>query len=168
MTGLDAERDVLLEVACVLTCGCLRSVVRGPQLVIHRSESVLRGMNAWCAATHGASGLTQRVRESCLTEREVEDALLAFLERHGVARGVAPLAGNSVHADRAFLVKAMPRLMQHLHYRIVDVSSVKELCRRWYPCALARAPRKAARHRAMDDIVESIDELAYYRRNIFR
>ena len=119
-------------------------------------------MDDWCTKHHGASGLTAAVKASRVTERDVETRALELLRRHVVA-GKCPLAGNSVHADKAFLVKYMPEMMEYLHYRIVDVSTLKELCRRWFPAVFAGAPAKRLCHRAEDDIIESIAELSYYR-----
>jgi len=162
MTGLDPDRDRILEIAVVVSDGALATLVEGPDLVVHQSPLVLAGMDEWNTRHHGDSGLVARVAASALDEGAVEEQVLVFLRDH-VAEGVAPLAGNSVHQDRAFLRRWMPRLHDWLHYRNVDVSTVKELARRWAPEVLAAAPAKAGNHRALDDIRESIRELAHYR-----
>ncbi|KAI9193336.1 ribonuclease H-like domain-containing protein [Polychytrium aggregatum] len=167
MTGLDLEKDHIIEVACIITDAQLNIVAQGPHLVIHQPKQVMDAMNEWCIQHHGASGLTQAVLESTTTIEEAQSEVLAFVKSHCSKPRVLPLAGNSVHADKQFIQKEMPQLAEHLHYRIVDVSTVKELCRRWYPEAFAAAPPKRAGHRALDDIIESIEELKYYRRAIF-
>lgn len=125
------------------------------------------GMDEWCTKTHGASGLTQSVLESKLTTKEVEKTMLEFIEKY-VEPKTAPLAGNSVHEDKRFLAKEMPGFLAHLHYRIVDVSTVKELTKRWFPNTFAKVPSKKGGHRALDDIKESIEELQWYQSSIFR
>ncbi|XP_043238308.1 probable oligoribonuclease isoform X2 [Amphibalanus amphitrite] len=168
MTGLDPERDRILEAACVVTDGALRPLEPGLQLVVHEPESVLRSMNAWCVEHHGRSGLTEAVRRSTISLAEAEQTLLSYVRRLTPA-GQCPLAGNSVHMDRVFLMKYMPRLLDHLHYRIVDVSTLKELARRWRP-ELHDAGRRGKKcaHRALDDIQESIAELRLYREKFIR
>ncbi|MFW6067061.1 MAG: oligoribonuclease [Myxococcota bacterium] len=166
MTGLDVERERILEIAVLVTDGELNVVAEGPTLAIHQSEALLAGMDEWNTRTHTGSGLVDRVRESGLDEAAAEARVLDFLRSH-VREGEAPLSGNSVHMDRAFLRRYMPRLEAFLHYRIVDVSTVKELVRRWYPEAFEARPPKRGNHRALDDIRESIDELRYYRRAVF-
>ena len=167
MSGLNPEQDRILEIAAMITDGELRIVAEGPSLVIHQPESLLAGMDEWNQKHHGRSGLTERVRQSTLQEHEAESLLLDFICEHCV-RGTAPLAGNSVHQDRRFLRRYMPRLEDFLHYRIVDVSTVKELVRRWFPEVYRGAPPKAGAHRALDDIRESVLELRYYRDHAFR
>lgn len=167
MTGLDPARERIIEIAVLVTDGQLELVAEGPNLVIHQSDELLGQMDEWNQSHHGASGLIDRVRASTVTEAEAEAAVLAFLCAHCPER-TAPLAGNSIHQDRRFLRRYMPRVDAHLHYRNVDVSTVKELARRWYPEVAAAAPDKASTHRAMDDIRESIAELRYYRANVFR
>ncbi|KXZ56133.1 hypothetical protein GPECTOR_1g112 [Gonium pectorale] len=167
MTGLDIERDTIIEVACIITDGELQRMVQGPATAIHHDDSVLESMNDWCKEHHGKSGLTQRVRESAVSLREAEDQLLAFIQEH-VEENAAQLAGNSIHVDRLFLLKYMPRVTAYLNYRIVDVSSIKELSRRWFPKAYRKAPRKAMAHTALSDIKESIEELKYYRKAVFK
>lgn len=167
MTGLDPYRERILEIAAVVTSAELEVVAEGPSLVVHQPDEVLDGMGPWCTEHHGASGLTERVRASTLGEEEAERQILEFVAAH-CAEATAPLAGNSVHTDRAFLARYMPRLDGYLHYRIVDVSTVKEVVRRWYPSVFSRRPRKKSTHRALDDIVESIEELRFYRDRVFR
>ncbi len=167
MTGLDLERDRILEAAVLITDAELNEVAEGPRLVIHQPEEVLAAMDAWCQEHHGQSGLLRDVRASRLSTREAEAALLEFVRRHA-PEGACPLGGNSVHQDRAFLRRHMPRLHRWLHYRNVDVSTLKELVRRWYPQAYAGRPPKGEAHRALQDIRESLAELRYYRRAVFR
>jgi oligoribonuclease len=167
MTGLDVEKDVLLEVAVLITDAHLNVVAEGPEIVLHHPDDVLSGMGAWCREHHGASGLTAAVRASRVGLESCEDRLLDFVSRH-TPKGKCPLAGNSIGQDAKFLSKYMPRLMNQLHYRVVDVSTVKELCRRWYPLEMSAAPTKNMSHRALDDIKESIDELRFYRQNVFK
>lgn len=143
-------------------------MTQGPNLAIHQSDEVLNGMNAWCIEHHGASGLTERVRDSTIGMQEAEDQVLAFVKKHVPEPKVALLAGNSVHVDLAFLRQCMPRLVEHLHYRIVDVSSIAEVCRRWCPDIARKAPRKIRLHTALADIKESVEELRYYKRTCFK
>lgn len=163
----DVDTCTILEIACLLTDGSLNTVIHGPEIVIHHDEDVLSTMNDWCKEHHGKSGLTQRVRESTVTLREAEAQVLEFVQRYTTAGG-AHLAGNSVHADLAFLKRYMPSLAAHLHYRIVDVSSVRELARRWYPADMKKAPRKELRHTARSDILESLSELKWLRKTVFK
>ena len=167
MSGLDAERERILEIAVLVTDGELNVIAEGPNLVIHQSEEVLAAMDEWNTKHHGASGLIQRVRESTVDESVAEAAVLGFLKEHCLPKS-APLAGNSVHQDRRFLCRYMRELDDFLHYRIVDVSTIKELGRRWYPKPYDARPQKRAQHRAMDDIRESLEELRYYRKAFFK
>lgn len=167
MTGLEVDACSIIEIAVLITDGQLGRVVEGPDLVIHQSEAVLAGMNEWCVEQHGKSGLTQRVRESRVSLEEAETAVLAFVAAH-TQPGTATLAGNSVHCDLAFIKRYMPRLASHLHYRIVDVSSVRELASRWFPNHSRRAPRKSMQHTAKADILESLEELRFLRKAIFK
>ena len=167
MTGLDPERERIIEAAVLVTDGQLVVKAEGPNLVLHQSEEVLGAMDDWNKEHHGKSGLLDRVRASTLLEEEAENQLLAFVRAHCKER-TAPLAGNSIHQDRRFLRRYMPRLEAHLHYRNVDVSTVKELVKRWHPKIFEGAPAKASAHRALDDIRESIAELRYYRESAFR
>ena len=163
MTGLDPERDVILEIATIVTDADLALVAEGPALAIHQSGDALATMDEWNIKHHTASGLLDRVRQSPVSLLEAEAATLAFVERH-CASQTAPLCGNSIWQDRRFLARHMPTLNDYLHYRIVDVSTVKELARRWRP-ALVAGLRKRGTHRALDDIRESIAELRHYREN---
>lgn len=167
MTGLDPDRDRIIEIAALITNGELEVVAEGPNLVVHQPDELLAAMDEWNTQHHGESGLTERVRASTVSEQQAEQAVLAFLSEHCEPR-TAPLAGNSVHQDRRFLRRYMPSVDEFLHYRLVDVSTVKELGRRWYPEAYARRPPKNATHRALDDIRESIEELRYYRQAFFK
>ncbi|KAI8646181.1 ribonuclease H-like domain-containing protein [Parasitella parasitica] len=166
MTGLDLKKDRIIEIAVLITDGDLNIVGKGPELVIHQPKHVMDNMNEWCLQHHGNSGLTQQVLDSKITIQEAEKQVYEFLKEH-VPRGIAPLAGNSVHEDKKFLLKEMPSVADHLHYRIVDVSTIKELCKRWYPEDASGVVKKLT-HRAMDDIIESIEELKYYRKHVFK
>lgn len=165
MSGLDVESDVILEIATIVTDSDLEVLAEGPELVIDQPEAILEGMDEWNTKHHGESGLTDAVRESSLSVDDAETKTLQFIKQY-CHRDSAPLCGNSVWQDRRFLARYMPRLEQFLHYRIIDVSSVKELVRRWYPDEVS-APSKEQSHRALDDIRESIRELAYYREHVF-
>ena len=166
MTGLDDVTDRVLEVATVVTNAELDIVAEGPALTIHQDEAVLAAMDEWNTRHHTASGLVERVRQSEVSLTEAEAVTLAFVECH-CAPATAPLCGNSVWQDRRFLARHMPVLNEYLHYRIVDVSTVKELARRWRPALVDGFEKKSA-HRALDDIRESIAELRYYRDHFFR
>jgi len=166
MTGLDPERDVILEIATIVTDAQLGLLAEGPVFAIHQSDEVLERMDPWCVEHHGASGLTRRVRESRVTVQEAEERTLEFLRGWCLEKS-SPLCGNSIHQDRRFLVRYMPRLNDYLHYRIVDVSSVKEIVERWYPKDFQPNMKKKS-HLALDDIRESIEELREYRRKFFR
>lgn len=165
MSGLDPDTCAVLEIAVLVTDGELREIAEGPDLVVHQADGVLAAMDEWNREHHGASGLARRVRDSRLSLAEAEEQVLAFLRSHA-EEGKSPLCGNSVHQDRAFIVKHMPRLSAFLHYRNIDVSTVKELVRRWYP--QVAIPEKREAHRAMSDIRESLAELRYYRERVFR
>jgi len=166
MTGLDPQRERIIEIAVVVTGPQLAPRVEGPVLVIHQSEAVLDGMDAWNKSTHGRSGLIERVRASTTTEAQAEDELIGFLSRY-VSRGASPMCGNTVGQDRRFLVKYMPRLEAFFHYRNIDVSTLKELARRWRP-EVAEAFTKRQAHTALADVHESIDELEHYRARFIR
>lgn len=168
MTGLDPERERIVEIAVVVTDGALERLQEGPQLVVGVPSSILQRMQPAVAMMHAESGLADEVRGCRRTAQEAEQEVLDFVRQHVPEPRSAPLAGNSIHSDRAFLRRYMPRLEAHLHYRNVDVSTVKELIRRWYPDVFARAPAKTGGHRALADIHESIQELRYYRREVFR
>jgi oligoribonuclease len=167
MTGLDLRRDALIEIAALVTDGELRVLGEGVDLVIHADESLLSGMPDVVRDMHARSGLTEEVRRATVTLREAEDQVLAYVREHVPDVRTAPLAGNSIATDRGFLARDMPELDTHLHYRMVDVSSVKELCRRWFPRVFYAKPEKGMAHRALADIRESIRELDYYRRTLF-
>jgi oligoribonuclease len=167
MTGLDPAQHHIIEIATLITDGSLEIVAEGPDLVIHQPDSVLEGMNDWCTEHHTASGLVDKVRASTVSLAEAEALTLELVQAWCTA-GTAPLAGNSIHVDRFFLRHHMPKLEAHLHYRNVDVTSIKELARRWLPKTFAKAPRKSDSHRALDDIRESIAELCFYRDNVFK
>jgi oligoribonuclease len=166
MSGLDPEVNRVLEVAVIVTAGNLETVAEGPVQVVHQSEDVLGAMDSWNTATHSRTGLTERVRVSTVTEAQAEQRLLDFLVQH-VPAGVSPMCGNSVHQDRRFLARYMPRLESYFLYRNLDVSTLKELARRWRP-ALLEGLVKAGRHEALADIYESIAELKYYREHFLR
>ncbi|XP_071515617.1 oligoribonuclease, mitochondrial [Panulirus ornatus] len=167
MTGLNIEKEEIMEAAVIVTDSELNIVAEGPNLILKVDDKVLDSMNNWCKEHHGKSGLTEGCRKSTTSLSAAEDQLLQFVTQH-TEKGKAPLAGNSVHADKKFLDKFMPKLMKHLHYRIVDVSTIKELCRRWYPEEFVASPTKKLSHRALDDIKESIEELKYYKSTIFK
>ncbi len=166
MSGLDPETNRILEAAILVTDGQLEIIAEGPELVIHQPDALLDGMDEWNTKHHGQSGLTARVRASTVTEADAQAQLVAFVAAHVPARG-APLAGTSIHQDRVFVQRYLPALAAHLHYRNVDVSTVKELVRRWYPQAYEARPTKKGTHRALDDIRESVEELRYYRKVCF-
>lgn len=166
MTGLDPARHVIVEAAVIVTDGTLDTRFEGPDLVITATPEQLAEMDQVVTEMHTTSGLLDRIDEATITVAEAEARLLDFLKEHVPNPSQAPLAGNSVHADRAFLEVYMPTLANHLHYRNVDVSTVKELVKRWYP-DLAGFEKKTT-HRALSDIQESIEELAYYRSAVFR
>lgn len=168
MTGLDPESDVILEIAVIVTDGLLETVVEGPDLVLYATDEELQRMPPVVVEMHVSSGLTQVVRESKIDVREAEREVLAFLKQHVPEARTAPLGGNSIGTDRMFLRRHMPALEAHLHYRNVDVSTLKELVGRWYPGALQMRPEKNGGHRALADIRESINELRWYKDNVFR
>ncbi|WP_196157091.1 oligoribonuclease [Reinekea sp. G2M2-21] len=161
MSGLKPETDHILEIATLVTDKDLNILAEGPSLIIHQSDSVLDAMDEWCTTHHGASGLTEKVRQSRISVAEAEQQTLAFVKQW-VEAGVSPLCGNSIWQDRRFLIKYMPALDAFCHYRNIDVSTLKELAARWRPEILSGINKKGS-HRALDDIIESIQELAYYR-----
>jgi oligoribonuclease len=166
MTGLDPEGDRLIEIAVVVTGPELTPRIEGPVLVIHQSDEQLDKMDAWNKGTHGRSGLTDKVKVSTVTEAQAEQEILAFLARYA-PKGSTPMCGNSISQDRRFLVKYMPKLEAFFHYRNVDVSTLKELAKRWRP-DVYNAFRKQQKHTALADVHESIDELAHYREQFLR
>lgn len=167
MTGLDPDNNVIVEVAALVTDAHLNVIGEGVDLVVHASDAELDKMDDFVTNMHASSGLTEQIRSSTTTIEEAEDAVLALIDAHCDPEHPAPLAGNSIATDRAFIRAHMPRLDAALHYRMVDVSSVKELARRWYPRAYFHQPEKGMSHRALADIIESIRELDYYRRTVF-
>ncbi|WP_163507461.1 oligoribonuclease [Fodinicola acaciae] len=167
MTGLDTEHDLLIEVAALVTDSELTVLGDGVDVVIHADDEALDGMVDVVKQMHEKSGLTEEVRASAVTLAEAEKQVLDYVRQHVPDAGSAPLCGNSIATDRGFIARYMPDLDAHLHYRMVDVSSIKELCRRWYPRVYYGQPEKGLSHRALADIKESIRELAYYRRAVF-
>jgi oligoribonuclease len=167
MTGLDLAHDALIEVAVVVTDPDLKLLDDGIDVVIRADDTVLDGMVDVVRKMHERSGLTTAVRESTVTMVEAEDIILEYVRRHVPEPRTAPLCGNSIATDRGFLARDMPRLDAHLHYRMIDVSSIKELTRRWYPRVYFGQPAKGLEHRALADIRESVRELEYYRRTVF-
>jgi oligoribonuclease len=167
MTGLDYAKDALIEVAALVTDPDLNVLGQGVDVVIHAPDEALAGMVDVVRTMHDRSGLTEAVRASTVTLAQAEDMVMEYVTTHVPDPRTAPLCGNSIATDRAFLSRDMPRLDAHLHYRMIDVSSVKELCRRWYPRAYYGQPAKGLAHRALADIRESIRELEFYRRTIF-
>ena len=167
MTGLEPERERIIEMAVILTDGQLVEIAAGPAIVIHQDDAVLAAMDDWNKKHHGGSGLVERVVASTITDADAETQTLAFINAHVGAKDRPVLAGNSIHQDRRFIRAYMPALEKRLHYRMVDVSTIKELARRWYPAVIAKQPPKKDTHRALDDIRESIDELRYYRQHVF-
>ncbi|XP_040992344.1 oligoribonuclease isoform X1 [Juglans microcarpa x Juglans regia] len=167
MTGLNVEVDRILEIACIITDGKLTKTLEGPDLVIHQSKENLDRMGEWCQNHHAASGLTKKVLHSTTCEKEAEKQVMEFVKRN-VGTYTPLLAGNSIYVDFLFLKKYMPDLAALFSHVLVDVSSVKALCMRWYPRDQKKAPSKENKHRAMDDIRESIMELKYYKENIFK
>ena len=164
MTGLEPDRDRILEIATLVTDKQLNLLAEGPVIAVHQSDSLLASMGEWCTRQHGQSGLTQRVRDSSTGETEAERLTLEFLRQH-VPAGASPMCGNSIGQDRRFLVRYMPELEKFFHYRNLDVSTLKELTKRWAP---AVAFNKASTHHALDDIRDSVAELRFYRERLFR
>jgi len=166
MTGLDPEKERIIEVAVVITEPDLTVVAEGPVLVVHQPDSLLDAMDSWNKSTHGKSGLIDRVKASTLTESGAQDQLIAFMAQY-VPAGKSPLCGNTVSQDRRFMFNYMPKLEQFFHYRTIDVSTLKELARRWKP-ELLKGFEKRSKHEALADIYESIDELKYYREHFIK
>jgi oligoribonuclease len=166
MTGLSPETDRIIEVALVVTDQTLNVVAQGPVRAVHQSAAVLDAMDSWNQSTHSRSGLIDRVKASTLSEADVEGDMLAFLAQY-VPAGASPMCGNSVCQDRRFLARYMPRLEAHFHYRNLDVSTLKELARRWKP-QLMSGITKQGKHEALADIYESIEELKYYREHLLK
>ncbi|MEJ2592434.1 MAG: oligoribonuclease [Candidatus Thiodiazotropha sp.] len=166
MTGLDTQRDEIIEIATIVTDANLNVLAEGPVIAIHQPQSVLAGMDAWNQRQHGESGLLERVRGSAFNEAKAEADTLEFLRAY-VPKGASPMCGNSICQDRRFLARTMPGLEDYFHYRNLDVSTLKELVNRWAP-SLSNGFKKAGRHLALDDIRDSIAELRYYRDHFLR
>ena len=165
MSGLQPETDRILEIAMIVTDGDLNIVAEGPVLVVHQEDAVLDRMDAWNKGTHGKSGLIDKVKASTLSEADVEAECLAFLKQH-VKSSISPMCGNTIHQDRRFMNRYMPKLEAYFHYRNIDVSTIKELCKRWQP-EVAKGFSKQQAHTALADIIESVEELRYYREKLF-
>ncbi|MCD8522219.1 MAG: oligoribonuclease [Saccharospirillaceae bacterium] len=161
MTGLEPEQDVIIEIATIVTDSNLNIIAEGPVLAVHQPDVLLDAMDEWNTKTHGNSGLTERVRNSSTNAREAERLTLEFLRQY-VKPGSSPLCGNSIHQDRRFLVKYMPELEAYMHYRNIDVSTLKELAKRWKPSVVSSFQKQGS-HQALDDIKESIAEMQHYR-----
>lgn len=168
MTGLDPDRDVIVEIATIVTDDQLEIVAEGPDLVVHQSPEALAVMDDFVTAMHTKSGLLPLIHASTVTLEEAGALTLAFIQEHVPERSTVPLCGNSIGTDRRFLARHLPEIEGWLHYRSVDVSTIKELSKRWYPDTLQDRPEKDGRHRALDDIRASVDELRFYRSQIFR
>lgn len=168
MTGLDATENVIVEIATLITDDDLNIIAEGPDLVIHASEADLAKMDPVVVAMHEHSGLTAAIRASTLTVEEAGRVTLEFLRAHIPEAGTVPLCGNSIGMDRRFLAAYLPEIENFLHYRSIDVSTIKELAKRWYPGDVTNFRKKSSAHRAMDDIRESVNELVYWRSQVFR
>jgi oligoribonuclease len=166
MTGLDPDNDRIIEVAVVVTDAQLNILAEGPVFAIHQPDEIMNGMDAWNKGTHGRSGLIERVRTSTISEADAESALIAFL-KHFVPAGKSPMCGNTICQDRRFMVRGMPKLEAFFHYRNLDVSTLKELCKRWKP-EIATGFKKHQKHTALADILESVEELRYYREHFIK
>lgn len=165
MTGLNPDKDRILEIATIVTDANLNTLAEGPVFAIHQSEELLKGMDSWCTKQHNSSGLVTRVQESTVNEADAERETLTFLQAY-VPLGKSPMCGNSVYQDRRFLYRYMPTLEKYFHYRLLDVSTLKVLAQRWAP-EIYSGFKKETKHLALDDIRESIDELKYYREQRF-
>ena len=167
MTGLDPEKEGIIEVATIITNCNLEILAEGPNLVVHQTRKLLKGMDSWNQKQHAKSGLAEAVLKSKVTVKQAEKATLDFIKQYCYP-GKSSLCGNAVYHDRRFIIKYMPKIDKFLHYRLVDVTTVKLLSSYWYPKDKAVAPKKAESHRALDDIRESIEELRFYRENFFK
>jgi len=167
MTGLDPDREAIIEIATLITDAELNIVAEGPDLVIHQPPRILKSMDHWNQTHHEKSGLLEEVKRAKVSLEQAEDRTLDFIKKHCEIHK-SPLCGNSVHHDRRFLAKYMPSIHKYLHYRLIDVSTVKGLITRWYDAELISPPAKDGKHRAMQDIRESVEELRYYRKNFFK
>ena len=168
MTGLDPARHVIVEIATLLTDDELNVIAEGPDLVIHQPPEAMETMDDFVRDMHTKSGLLTQIEESTISLEDAVEQTMAFLKEHITEARTVPLCGNSIGTDRRFLAVHTPEIEEFLHYRSVDVSTIKELTRRWYPAVLSKAPKKAAGHRALDDIRESLAELAFYRTAVFQ
>jgi oligoribonuclease len=166
MTGLDPETCVVLEIATIVTDAQLNILATGPVIAVHQSDEVLNSMDEWCVKTHGGTGLTQRCKDSEISVEKASQITIDFLKEY-VPAGKSPLCGNTIGQDRRFLVKYMPELEAYFHYRSIDVSTIKELTARWQP-EILKGFKKKGIHLALDDIIESIDEMKYYRETVFK
>lgn len=166
MTGLDADKERIIEVAMIITDSDLNVLAQSPILVVHQSDELLAAMDEWNTATHTRTGLVDRVKASALSEADVEAQMLAFMQQY-VPEKTSPMCGNSVHQDRRFMQKYMPKLEAYFHYRNLDVSTLKELAKRWHP-EVAKGVVKKGAHQALADIEESIEEMRYYREHFLR
>ena len=166
MTGLEPQKDVIIEIATIVTDKNLNILAEGPVIAIHQSDDVLNGMDEWCTSQHGKSGLTQRVKDSKFTEADAEKQTIAFLEQY-VPKGSSPMCGNSICQDRRFMANYMMELEEFFHYRNLDVSTIKELAARWAP-EVYNGFNKESAHLAMEDIKDSIAELVYYREHALK
>jgi oligoribonuclease len=166
MTGLEPDKERIIELACVVTDQNLEAVAESPVMVVHQADAVLNAMDAWNKGTHGKSGLIDKVKASTLDEETAQTQMVAFLRQY-VPSGKSPLCGNSVHQDRRFMFKYMPRLEEFFHYRNLDVSTLKELAKRWRP-DVYKSFEKNSKHQALDDIYDSISELKHYREHFLR
>lgn len=168
MTGLDSTRHVIVEIATLITDDNLEIIAEGPEIVVHQDDAALAEMDDFVFRMHKRSGLTEQIKASTVSLAEAGAQTLAFLQKHIPEERTVPLCGNSIGTDRRFLAAGLPDIENFLHYRSVDVSTIKELAKRWYPEVLATIPSKAGSHRALDDIRESIAELRVYRELVFR
>lgn len=168
MTGLDHTKDVIVEIATLVTDDELNIVAEGPNLVVHATDEQLAGMDPFVTDMHTRSGLLEQIKASEISLEDAGAQTLAFIKEHVPTARTVPLCGNSIGMDRRFLTAYLPEIEEYLHYRSIDVSTIKELARRWYPDALGGVPRKATSHRAMDDIRESVAELAHWRDTVFK
>jgi oligoribonuclease len=167
MTGLDHVHDVIVEIATIVTDDELQIIAEGPDLVVHQDDDVLALMDPFVVEMHTRSGLLEAIRSSTTTLEDAGAQTLAFIREHAPEPRTVPLCGNSIGTDRRFLAAYLPEIEDHLHYRSIDVSSIKELVRRWYPKVRQARPQKVGNHRALDDVRDSIEELRYYRERIF-
>ena len=167
MTGLDTNNDRIIEIATIVTDAQLNIIAEGPMLAIHQSLEIMNGMDEWNTRQHGQSGLTERVRSSTIDEAEAERQTIEFLGQH-VTAGASPMCGNSICQDRRFMARCMPTLEAFFHYRNLDVSTIKELLKRWAPPATLSSFKKGGSHLAMDDTRDSIREMRFYRENFFK